>query len=115
MGLGCVWLALLVSLPAIAEAKLPARCIHAIGAITRTFGDLVSDQLIELDGTRGISLAHDAAALASYLKCPTDAVVKSVDCIVAFVHSTNKRPEVTDVVGCVEEAPGRPCSSDVRE
>lgn len=98
---------LVLSSPAVAEPRLPARCIHAIGSATLAVGNLVSDQIIELEGTRGIPLAHDAVELALQLKCPSKMILNSIDCVVALVHSSNKRPEISDVLQCVKDVTGQ--------
>ena len=43
-----IWLVLALYAPLSAAPKLPPRCLHAIGAATSTFGDLVADQLTKL-------------------------------------------------------------------
>ena len=89
------------------QQKMSASCIHAMGAATRAFADLVSDQLVELKGPDRALLAHNAIALTQQLNCPKGIVLKSIECIVAYIHSTNKRPGVPEVVGCVKQVSGQ--------
>ena len=93
--------------PAVADSKPAPRCVHVIGAATQSMGDLVADQLLKMDATGRFAYAHDTTALVSNLQCSTELLVKSVDCIVAFVRKTTKHPKPTDVVHCVETAAGQ--------
>ena len=106
-GLLSISLAVFCISTSVAKSEIPPRCMHAIAASTANFGLLVAHQLTELDGKKDIGLAHDSIVLTEELRCPKDKTLKSIDCIVAFVHSTNKAPEATDVAQCVIEATGQ--------
>lgn len=93
--------------PTYAEAEIPPRCLHVISAATGRTGDLVAAQMSKLDAATELPLAHQAVALVEALACPQEALIASIDCIVAFVHQTSARPDPTDVVSCVEQATGQ--------
>lgn len=106
-GLLSIWLIVFGISSSPAKSDIPPRCLHAIISSTANFGKLVSNQLSKHDGTSELKLAYSAIVLTAELGCPKDKTLKSIDCIVALVHSTNKEPQASDIVQCVFEATGQ--------
>lgn len=90
-----------------AQTELPDRCAYAYAAAGNRMGLMVAEMINNLGAEENLRLAFQAVSLSNALQCPAEPMNSTVDCTIRLVRSNGgAKPDVVDVVKCVESATG---------